>query len=198
VPRGACVLAAAATWSRSVPGTFPDLSSGTVRYEQVNLGRSGHGCAPVRAGRAGGATDRADGAPGRVDGAPGWADGAPDRLAGRAVQAAASRVSGNTVAAIRAVRVACGAMRMLIPPAHRSGTGPFTLPERAAKRSHLAGWSTGANGGARYGGARRVAGRRAQQRPGTGPGSPAGRLRSPAAGLVHRLAVLVQPPSPGL
>src|SRR6266550_3207276 len=140
VPRGACVLAAAATWSRSVPGTFPDLSSGTVRYEQVNPVRSRHGCAPVSAGRAGGAADRADGA-------PDWADGAPGPLAGgAAVQAAASRASGSIVAAIRAARVACGAMRMLVPPAHRSGTGPFTLPERPAKRSQLAVWGTGANG----------------------------------------------------
>src|SRR6266516_6746841 len=130
VPRGACVLVAAATWSRSVPGTFPDLSSGTVRYEQVNVGRSGHGCAPTSPGPAGGAAGRAGGAPGRLAG-------------GAAVQAAASRVSGITVAATRTARVACGAMRMLIPPAHRSGTGPFTLPERPAKRSQLAVWGTG-------------------------------------------------------
>src|SRR5437016_10125744 len=90
VPRGACVLAAAATWSRSVPVTFPDLSSGTVRYEQVNLGRSRHGCAPVSAGRAGGTAGRAGGAAGRADAAPDWAEGVPGPLAGgAAVQAAA-------------------------------------------------------------------------------------------------------------
>src|SRR6266550_7883243 len=106
VPSRACTLPAAATWSRNVPGTFPDLSSGTARYEQVNPGRPGHGCAPVSAGRAGGV--------------PGWPPGAT------AVQAAASRASVITVAAARVARAAGGDMRMLVPPAQRSGSALVT------------------------------------------------------------------------
>src|SRR6266516_8121678 len=167
VPRGACVLVAAATWSRSVPGTFPDLSSGPVRYAQVNVGRYGHGCAPTSPGPVGGAAGRAGGAPGRLAG-------------GAAVQAAASRVSGITVAATRTARVACGAMRMLIPPAHRSGTGPFTLPGVARQAQPIGRPETGTNGRARCGGTRRAAVRRTQPRPGRGRASLAGLLGSSA------------------
>src|SRR5215470_15625876 len=108
VPSRARELSPAATWSRSVPGTFPDLSSGTARYEQVNPGRPGHGCAPVSGARAGRA--------------PGWPPGAT------AVQAVASRGSVNTVAAARVARATGRDMRMLVPPAQRSGSAVATLP----------------------------------------------------------------------
>src|SRR5215471_5111096 len=106
VPSRARELSPAATWSRSVPGTFPDLSSGTARYEQVKPGWPGHGCAPVSAGRAG---------------------GVPGRAPGAAVQATATRASVMTVAAARVARAAGRDMRMLVPPGQRSGL-PVPLP----------------------------------------------------------------------
>src|SRR5215470_12551810 len=50
-PRGALVLFPAATWSRSVPGTCPLGSTGTVSIEQVKPDTPEQGCESASTGR---------------------------------------------------------------------------------------------------------------------------------------------------